>query len=250
MDCEPGSDPLQDARDWVASWLETPILDGGTLDEWMAGEAAPLADLIEPELVRTVAITLERFGELDRAPHSPGWRILVQTKTGEPAPTVGGEGGQPQAGPDPGRKSAWGVIHPESMEVVRAKATVLWARAHHLEPVDERGRPALAEGARPSWIRGWLRYRRGLLGEGSRTREVAARLGAADGAAMDRAKSARLEAWRRAMALWEALGKSEAFRGSLALDGTDLAPVVLPVLAEAIDDRFPEAVLRATLQER
>jgi hypothetical protein len=46
------------------------------------------------------------------------------------------------------------------------------------------------------------------------------------------------------MAVWEALGRDEAFTESLLLpDGTDLEYVVLPVLGRGVGRVFPDGVL-------
>jgi hypothetical protein len=186
------------ARAWVDWWRELPLLDGETLDAWLNRDGLSIVSVIDDELVETLSEAFEVFDELD------GW-----------APGVGGPG--QSALPVPGDSS------------VRSVATVMWARAHQITAVAGRGRPAMAPHERPSWLKGWLRYRWGR--------------GAPPWWGDRAARSAALEAFRGAMAVWFALGQSEAFRDSFVTDdGIDLAPLVLPVLGRAVERVYPDAV--------
>jgi hypothetical protein len=182
------------ARAWVDWWRELPVLDGETLDAWLNREGLAVMETIDGELVEVLAEAFEVFDELDRA--APG------------AVTAPGDAS------------------------IRSVATVIWTRAHGITARDQRGRPAMAPHGRPSWFRGWLRYRWGRgapVWWGDRA-----------------ARAAALEAFRGGMAVWFALGQSEAFRDSFSTDeGIDLAPLLLPVLGRAVERAYPDAVGRA-----
>jgi len=179
------------ARAWVDWWRELPLLDGETLDAWLNRDGLSIVSVIDGELVEVLSEAFGVFDELDTA--------------------------APKA------------ITVRGGSSIRSVATVMWARSHGIAPIDEKGRPAMAPHARPSWSRGWFRYRWGR--------------GAPPWWGDRAARSAALEAFRGGMAVWLALGQSEGLQDSFVTDdGIDLAPLVLPVLGRAVERVYPDAV--------